>query len=127
MEQDIALYIGAEARAIDGAIEYTWRGDLVDPQGCKECGRLPMAPWHARDESLAPRAAAITTYHIGRRARFVDEDQAFRGQLALAGTPFVAGCGDIRSILLGRSLRLFLSGSSRNCSLFHKHPMLTLT
>ena len=91
-------------RAIDGAIEYTWRGDLVDPQGCKECGRLPMAPWHARDESLAPRAAAITTYHIGRRARFVDEDQAFRGQLALAGTPFVAGCGDIRSILLGRSL-----------------------
>jgi len=98
------LHIGAEARAIDWAVEYTWRGDLVDPQGCKECGRLPMAPWQAGDESLAARAAAITTYHIGRRARFVDENQAFRGQLALAGTPLVAGCGDIRSILLGRSL-----------------------
>ena len=121
------LHIGAEARAIDRAVEHTWRGDLVDPQGRNERRRLPMAPWHAGDEALAPRAAAITTCHVGRRTRFVDEDQAFRVQLALAGTPFFAGCGDIRSILLGGSLRLFLSGSSRNCSLFHRHPMLTLT
>jgi hypothetical protein len=49
------LHVGAEARAIDGAVEDTWRGDLVEPQGGNERGRLPMAPWHAGDEALAPR------------------------------------------------------------------------
>jgi hypothetical protein len=45
----------------------------------------------------------------------------------VARTPLITRLGHIGPVLLGSSLRLFLSGSSRNLSLFHRHPMLTLT
>ena len=98
------LHVGEEARAIDWTVEHTGCGDLVDPQGRDECGRLPMTPRHAGEEALATRAAPIAARHIGRRARLVDEDQALRAQLALACAPFVACRRDIRPILLGSSL-----------------------
>ena len=69
----------------------------------------------------------MTACHVGRRTGFIDEDQTFRVQITLARTPLVASLGDIRPILLRSSLRLFLSGSLRNLSLFHRQPMLTLT
>ena len=98
------LHVGAEARAIDWAIEHTRCGDLVDPKRRDECGRLPMAPRHAGEQALAAWASAISTRHVGRRAGLVDEDQALRVQLALACAPFFACRGDIRPILLGSSL-----------------------
>src|SRR5947209_18203792 len=85
-----------------------------------------MSPWHGRHEPLTARTAAIAARHVGRRTGFVDEDQTFRVQVRLAGTPLIASLGDIRPFLFGGSLRLFLSGSSRNLSLFHRQPMLTL-
>ena len=80
---------------------------------------------HGTLPRLPARAAAVAARHVGRRTCFVDEHQALRVQAALARTPLIAGLSHIRRILLGRSLRLFLSGSLRNFSLFHS-PMLTV-
>lgn len=44
---------------------------------------------------------------------FVDKDQAFRVQVRLAGAPLSAGLGNIRPILLGGALRLFLRAARR--------------
>ena len=60
-------------------------------------------------------------------AGLVDENQAFWVQLALARTPLIPRLGHIWPILLGSSLRFFLSESLRKLSLFHRHPTLTLT
>src|SRR3972149_9482707 len=98
---DTLLDIGAEADPIDGAVEHTGRSDLVDTQGGNEGRRLPMAPRHTGDEALTAWAAAIAARHVGGRTRFVQQDQAFRAQVSLSGTPLLARLGDIRSILLG--------------------------
>ena len=60
-----------------------------------------MAPGHVGHEALAARATAITSHHIGRRTGFVDEDQAFRVQVGLAGMPRMASRGDIWPLLFG--------------------------
>jgi hypothetical protein len=124
---DELLDIGTEARTIHRSIEHARCGDLTDTERSNECCRLPVAPRHGRNEALTTRTAAIAARHIGRGARFVDEEKAFRVQVRLARAPLIACLGNVRSILLGGSLRLFLSGSLRNLSLFQRHPMLTLT
>src|SRR6266568_2653253 len=121
------LDIGAKARPIHRSVEHTRRGDLPDTQRGDECRGLPVPPRHAGHQALTARAAAIAARHVGRCAGLVDENQALRVQLALARTPIITRLGHIWPVLLGSSLRLFLSGSSRNLSLLHRHPMLTLT
>ena len=114
---DELLDIGAKARPIHRSVEHTRRGDLPDTQRGDECRGLPVSPWHAGYQALAARAAAIAARHVGRCAGLVDENQAFRVQLALAGTPLVTRLGHIWPVLFRGSLRLFLSGSLRNLSL----------
>jgi hypothetical protein len=63
-----------------------------------------MTPRHAGDQALAARTSSVAPRHVGRSAGFIDEDQAFRVQFALAGMPLRAGRGDIRPILLGGAL-----------------------
>jgi hypothetical protein len=50
---------------------------------------------------LTARTTTIAARRVGRRTRFVDEDQAFRVQVGLARMPPLASLGDIRPILLG--------------------------
>lgn len=101
---DALLDVGAEAVTVHRPIEHTGCGDAIDPQGRDECRRLPMPPRNAGDEALATRAAAITARHVGRRTRFVDENQPFRVQVGLACAPLLTCRGDIRPILLGGAL-----------------------
>jgi hypothetical protein len=98
------LDIGKEAVAVDRAVEHTRCGDFVGTQSGHECYRLPMAPGHVGHEALTARATAITSRHIGRRAGFVDEDQAFRVQVDLAGKPRMTSRGDIWPLLFGSVL-----------------------
>jgi hypothetical protein len=121
------LDVGAEAIAIHWTVKRTGCADLIDAKRGNEGRRFPMAPRHAGDKTLTARAAAITSCHVGRGTGFVDEDQACRVQFALAGMPLGTGRGDVRPVLLGGALCLFLSGSFKRRSLFHRHPMLTLT
>ena len=108
------LDIGAKARSIHWAVEYARRLNSIDAERGDKCRRLPMSPGHAGDQALPARTAAIAARHIGCRTGFIDEDQAFWVQVGLAHTPLIASLGDIRPILLGGALRLFLSGSLRN-------------
>jgi hypothetical protein len=101
---DGLLDIGKEAFAVDRAVEHTRCGDFVGAQSRHECYRFPMAPGHVGHEALAARATAITSRHIGRRTGFVDEDQAFRVQVGLAGMPRMASRGDIWPLLFGSVL-----------------------
>jgi hypothetical protein len=39
--------------------------------------------------------------HLGRNRRFVDEDEARRGELGLLDLQFGTRCSDIRTILFG--------------------------
>jgi hypothetical protein len=72
---------------------------------------VPRARWRP---GLPARTTAIAARHVGCRTGFIDEDQAVRIQVGLARTPLIACLGDIRPILLGGALRLFLSGSFKN-------------
>jgi hypothetical protein len=89
------LDIGAKARPIHWSVEHTRRGDLPDTQRGDECRGLPVSPRHAGHQALTARAAAIAARHVGRCAGLVDEDQAFRVQLALARTPLITRLGNI--------------------------------
>jgi hypothetical protein len=101
---DTLLDVGAEAVTVHRPIEHTRCGDPVDPQGGDECRSLPVPPGNAGDEALATRAAAITARHVGRRTRFIDENQSLRVQVGLACAPLLTCRGDIRPILLGGAL-----------------------
>jgi hypothetical protein len=70
------LDIGAEADPIDRAVEHAGGSDLINSQGGNEGRGLPMAPRHTGNQSLTARATAIAARHVGRRTRFVDENQA---------------------------------------------------
>ncbi len=59
--------------------------------------------------ALAPRRPAAAAGHLGRGAGLVDEDEAVRLQIRLAGEPGVAAGGYIGPILLGGMRCLFFS------------------
>lgn len=61
--------------------------------------RLPVAVWHARNETLATRQAPAMPDHLGRNRRLVDEDEARCGKPGLPGLQFGTRCSDIRTIL----------------------------
>jgi hypothetical protein len=60
-------------------------------------------------------------------AGLVNENEAFDAQLALSRMPGATLLGDVFTILLGGSLRLFLSDSFIRLSAFQRQPRLTFT
>jgi hypothetical protein len=62
---------------------------------------------------MAACAAAITLRHVGGSPGLVEENQPRRVQFRLPLAPFAAGLSDIRAVLLGRVVRLFLSAKPR--------------
>ena len=56
---------------------------------------------HRRDEALTARRASIDPRQIGLCSSFINEHKMFWVQIGLARTPFLAGLGDIRPVLLG--------------------------
>jgi hypothetical protein len=67
-----------------------------------------MAMGHARAQTFAARAAAVTSRHVGGGPSFVDEDEAVQVEIELALEPVLAALQDIRVLLLARMRGLFL-------------------
>ena len=95
------LDIGQEACSIYRPIKDTGRGDLILTKRGNECRCHPVAMWGGSDEALAARSTPKEPHQIRFCSSFIDEDKIFRVQIGLACTPFVAGRGDIRAVLLG--------------------------
>ena len=93
--------VGQETRAVHRPIEHAGRGDLIVAKRGNECCCHPVAMWHRGDEALTARRASIKPRQIGLCSSFIDEHKMFRVQIGLACTPFLAGLGDIRPVLLG--------------------------
>jgi hypothetical protein len=109
-EDDIALFQGRRENLLDicnkcwpihRAIDDIGRGHAIEPQGSDERQRLPVTVWHARDQPLTARAAAVVTDHFRRDRGLVNEHQARRLKRRLLGFQRGARRRNIRTILLG--------------------------
>ncbi len=70
------LDIGAEAFAVDWAVEQARCGEAVAAQGAKECQRPPMAMWREAPHPLAFWPPSAQWGHVGLNPGLVDKDQA---------------------------------------------------
>jgi hypothetical protein len=70
------LNIGAEAFAVDRAVEQARRGKTVAAQGAKEGQRPPVAVWREAPYSLAFWPPSAQRGHVGLNPGLVDKDQA---------------------------------------------------
>ena len=101
--------IGAEAFAVDGAVEQAGRIDPVVAQSGEERRGLPAAMRDLVDEALSLRRPAAKAGHVGLRPGLVDEDQAPGIDEPLIGSPARAMAAYVRAILLARDEGLFLN------------------
>ena len=109
-EDDVALLQGRRENLLDicnkcwtihRAIDDIGRGHAIQPQGGDERQRLPVTVWHARDQPLATRAAAVVTDHFRRDRGLVNEHQALSLKRRLLGSQRGARSRNVRTILLG--------------------------
>ena len=103
------LDIGAEAFAVDRAVEQAGRIDPVVSQGGKKRRGLPLALRDFVDEALSLRRPAAKPGHVGLGPSLVDEDQTPGIDAALIGSPARAMAAYVRTILLARDEGLFLN------------------
>ncbi len=66
------------------------------------CPPVPMR--HKGDKTLPAWRLAIERHQIGFYPSFINDHTMVRGRIRLACTPFVAGVGDIRAVLIGGAL-----------------------
>jgi hypothetical protein len=104
--------MGAEAFAINGAVEQVGRIDAVIAQGGKKRS-LPAAMRKLIDEALSFRCPAAQPGHVGFRPGLVDEHQSPGIDAALIGSPARAMAAYVRAVLLARVKRLFLNVTPR--------------
>src|SRR5271154_1382508 len=107
------LDIGAEAFAVDGAVEQAGGVDAVIAQGGKKRRGLPAAVRNLVDEALAFGRPAAQAGHVGFRPGLVDEPQSPGIDAALIGPPTRAMAAYVRAVLLARDKRLFLNVTPR--------------
>src|SRR5450432_2736243 len=81
----MARYCSKQGWSIHRAIDDIGRGHAIEPQGSDERQRLPVTVWHARDQPLAARTAAVVTDHFRRDRGLVNEHQARRLKRRLLG------------------------------------------
>jgi hypothetical protein len=120
------LDIGAEAFAVHRPVEDTRSGQAAGSQRRNQGNRLPVAARNGSDEPLAARVSAISAGHVGGGPGFINKDQFFGIQIALAGDPVATRLGNVWAFLLGSVLRLFLRVKPRCWSRFDRQPVLTL-
>jgi len=96
----LLVHIGAEALAVDRAIEDAGRGELIAAERAEEGQGAPAA---MRSKAVHPFALwppAPQRRHVGSDPSFVDEDQTTGIKTALPGFPAPAVPGDIGTALL---------------------------
>jgi hypothetical protein len=77
------LDIGAEAFAVDRAVEQARCGEAIASQGAEESQRPPVAVWREAPHPLAFWAPSAQWGHIGLNPGLVDKDQASRIEVGL--------------------------------------------
>ena len=98
--QEQLLDIGAEALAVDRAVEDAGCGDAV-PAQCAEEGQSPPSSLRSEaTQALALRGPAAQRDHIGLDPGLVDEDQALRIEAGLQGLPAPTPTGYVSPGLL---------------------------
>ena len=103
------LDIGEKALAVDRAVEHAGRLDAVVAQRGEEGRGLPVAVRDLGDERSSARRPAVEPGHVGLGPGLVDEDQPRRIDALLMASPAPAVALYVRTILLARDERLFLS------------------
>ena len=118
------LDIGEEGIAIDRAIEHQRSDHAVEPKPRQEGAGVPVTMRHSGQQALAAGTAATQPCHVCCGPGFVEEDQLLGVQPGLKLVPDPTSFGDISTLLLGRSERLFFHVSPRRSSVFHISPAL---
>ena len=107
------LDIGEKALAVDRTVEHAGRVDAVVAQRGEECRGLPFALRDLVDEALAARSPAVEPGHVGLGPGLVDEHQPRNIDALLVASPTRSMARYVRTILLARDERLFLSVTPR--------------
>src|SRR6202042_1540862 len=92
--------IGAEAFAVDRAVEQAGRIDAVIAKSGEKRRGLPAAMRNLVDEALSFRRPAVQAGHVGFRPGLVDEHQSPGIDAALIGPPTRAMTAYVRAVLL---------------------------
>lgn len=94
------LDVSEESIAVHRAVDDAWGGERVCAQPRDKGRGFPVAMRDFTDQPFAARRPAAQSYHVGRGAGFVDEDQALGIELRLIFNPSRPRFGDVRPILL---------------------------
>ena len=92
---ELLFDIGAEAFAVDGAVEHTGSGEAIVAQRAEEGQRAPVTMRREASQALALKAPAPQRRHIGLDPSLVDEDKAFWIEAFLNGAPPFAPARDV--------------------------------
>ena len=98
--RELLFDVGAEAFAVDRAIEYAWRSETVAAQRAEERQRAPVTERSEAAQALALGAPASQRRHVGLDPRLVDEDEAMRIEATLPRPPASTFVGYIVAGLL---------------------------
>src|ERR1700683_2497153 len=101
--------VGEKPLAVDGTVEHAGRVDAVVAQRSQECRRLPMAVRDLGDEPTSARRPTLEPGTVGLGSALFDEHQSRRIDALLMASPAPAMALYVRTILLARDKRLFLS------------------
>ena len=101
------LDIGAEALAVDRAVEDARCGEGVGAQGPEKGQGAPVAVRRKASQALALLSPAPKRGHVGLDPGLIDEDELVGVELLLPRSPALAAAGDVSSRLLEGEQRFF--------------------
>ena len=104
---ELLLDIGAEALAVDRAVEDARRREPIPAQRAEEGQRAPMTMRSEATQAFAFRSPAAQRGHVGLDPGLIDEDQAPRIKTRLPGSPSPTSAGNIGASLLKGEQRFF--------------------
>ena len=107
-DRDESLFdIGAEALAVDWAVDDAGRSHPIAAQSREEREGPPSAEGRFGDEALTSGASAMGARHVGFRPGLVDEDKPPRIDRRLTRLPPLTPLGDVRPVLFGGAKAFF--------------------
>ena len=99
--------IGAEAFAVDWAVEDARRRELVAAQGAEESQRPPVATRHQAPHPITLGPPSAQRSHVGLDPSFVDKHQPFRIETRLPRAPALPSPRDVGASLFKGEQRFF--------------------
>jgi hypothetical protein len=97
---ELLLDVGAEALAVDRAVEDARGSELIAAQRAEEGHGAPAAVWRKAPQPVALRSPSAQRGHAGLDPGLVEEDQAAGIEASLPGSPAPPPAGDVVAGLL---------------------------